>query len=59
MINIEVPQYWDIGQADNLTKAEVQYDLKLHSNVVHLKLKKSNRMDHFGKRMAGPSVFEI
>ena len=39
MVNIDVPQYWDISKVGNLTASEKEYELKLHENVLYFQLR--------------------
>jgi hypothetical protein len=57
MMNIDVPAFWYLDQSNTLTEPELDYEEKLHKNVIYLKLKKQK--EGFGKKSNGPSVYKI
>lgn len=57
MMSIDVPKYWYLNLKDKLTPEELFQKEKIDKNVIFLKLKKSDKINHFGKREPTVNVF--
>lgn len=59
MMSIDIPLFWYLNKRDIITEDEQIHRDRIAANVVYLKLKKSEKMNKFGKREPAVNVFQI